>query len=132
MLDPLLVNKRVLWLQQAMPSDGIKERVESKLREAGFQVSTANLLTKRHIDLDKVDVILVDGFERLDAILESTLARVRIESQAPLIVLTSRQSTEETIMALTAGADAIWSLETPIELLIVRIKTLLRRWIQSP
>ncbi|MGB5052365.1 MAG: hypothetical protein WBO46_25670 [Caldilineaceae bacterium] len=71
---------------------------------------------------------MLDAFESLEGSIETIVARIRFESRVPLIMLTDGYSTEQLVTALTAGADAIWSLNTPVELLLARCKALLRRW----
>ncbi|GEM_PF-6487008 len=128
-VDPLLAGRRVLWLQQsALRPREPAARIEAILRGAGLRLHKGDLFSVSQVDMSAVDLILLDGVENLDGVIETVLSRLRFESQAPLIVLTERHSSDQLVAALMAGADAIWSYETPAELLLVRCKALLRRW----
>ncbi len=127
--DPLLAGRRVLWLQQSAPRPREPAaRIEEILRAAGLRLHKVDLFSVSQVDMSTIDLILLDGVENLDGVIETVLSRLRFESQAPLIVLTERHSSDQLVAALMAGADAIWSYETPEELLLVRCKALLRRW----
>lgn len=108
------VNDRALDLQKAMKAQGMKLKVVDV-----FDVSASQLA--------EADLIMLDGFERLDGTIETVLASIRLEHRIPLVILTNGYSTEQLVTALTAGADAIWAVNIPLEVLLARCKALLRR-----
>lgn len=131
--DPFLRNRRVLWLRHSPdPLPETTQALQVALTQAGCLVQVTDPFTAGQMDVAHVDLILLDGFENLDGVIETVLARIRFESQAPVIVLSSGHSTEQLVAALVAGADAIWSVDTPVALFLVRCKALLRRWKGSP
>jgi len=101
------------------------------MQNQGFSLIAADAFEVTSQQLSDADLVLLDAFSQVDGIIETIVARIRFESRVPLIMLTDGYSTEQLVTALTAGADAIWSLNTPVELLLVRCKALLRRWLPS-
>ncbi len=131
--DPFLHNRRVLWLRHGPdPMPEAIQSLQTALIQAGCLVQVRDPFTAGQVDAADVDLILLDGFDNLDGVIETVLARIRFESQAPVIVISSGYSTEQLVATLVAGADAIWSVDTPVELFLVRCKALLRRWKGSP
>lgn len=108
------VNDRALDLQKAMKLQGLKLKVVDI-----FDVSAGQLA--------EADLIMLDGFERLDGTIETVLTSIRMEHRIPLVILTNGYSTEQLVTALTAGADAIWAVNIPFEVLLARCKAILRR-----
>ncbi|MBX3050855.1 MAG: hypothetical protein KF753_05240 [Caldilineaceae bacterium] len=119
---------RVLWLRQRGQSDNKGTALRRQMQEQGLDLTVVDAFDVTTTDLLKADLILLDAFESLEGSIETIVARIRFESRVPLIMLTDGYSTEQLVTALTAGADAIWSLNTPVELLLARCKALLRRW----
>jgi DNA-binding response OmpR family regulator len=70
--------------------------------------------------LECVDTIEQEMLARLD--------RVRSKSKAPLIILTDNATLDWSLLALREGADAIFTMNTPDEIIFARSNALLRRW----
>lgn len=75
------------------------------------------------IMLECVDVYEQEMLIRLDF--------VRQGSRAPLIVLTDNHTLDWSLLALREGADAIFTLNTPDDVIVARSNALLRRWPSS-
>lgn len=56
------------------------------------------------------------------------LNTVRANSRVPLIVLTDNHTLDWSLIALREGADAIFTVNTPDDIIIARSNALLRRW----
>ncbi len=119
---------QIVWLRQRNELDSKSENLYAQLQNQGFSLVTVDAFEITSQQLLDADLILVNAFGQVDGMVETIVSRVRFESRVPLIMLTDGYSTEQLVTALTAGADAIWSLNTPIELLLARCKALLRRW----
>jgi len=119
---------RVVWLHQRNELDGKAGKLYEQMQNRGFSLIAVDAFAVTSQQLAEADLVLLDAFNQVDGIVETIVARIRFESRVPLIMLTDGYSTEQLVTALTAGADAIWSLNTPVELLLVRCKALLRRW----
>src|SRR5690606_34608278 len=103
--------------------------IENKLREHGLVVEVTCLEEVSSDQLAAADLVMFNAFEQLEGILETVVKRVRLESRVPLIMVTNGHSTEQLVVALMAGVDAIWSLHTSTDVLVARCKAVLRRWI---
>jgi DNA-binding response OmpR family regulator len=55
---------------------------------------------------------------------------VRLLTQAPLIVLTDNHTLDWSIRALHSGADALFTINMPDDVIVARSKALLRRWMR--
>lgn len=119
---------RLMWLRQRHELSENASQLQSKMRQAGFVVEILDVFEVRPEHIAQADMILLDAFDRVDGIVETIVSRIRIESRVPLVMLTDGYSTDQLVTALTAGADAIWALNTPVEVLLARCKALLRRW----
>ena len=126
-----LPKARIVWLRQSGALDEKAQQVYDAMTQQGLDLVVADALTVSTEELESADLVLLDAFDKVDGTVETVVARIRVESRVPLIMLTEGYSTEQLINALSAGADAIWSLNTPVDVLIVRCRALLRRWLSS-
>ena len=107
----------------------ISELLGRGLREAGYQVDLARdgseallLVEEKTFDLVVLDLMLpgLDGME--------VLRRMRFQKiQAPVIILSARQSLEDRLLGLRAGGDDYILKPFSFEELLVRIEAVLRR-----
>lgn len=119
---------RVVWLRQRNQDDEKATELARQMENQGLTLKVVDAYTVSTPELLNADLILLDAFESLEGSIETIVSRIRIESRVPLIILADGYSTEQLVFALTGGADAIWSLRTPVEILLARCKALLRRW----
>lgn len=101
------------------------------MQNQGLSLSVVDAFDVTSAQLQNADLVLLDASDSVEGSVDTIVARIRFESKVPLVMLTDGYSTEQLVTALTAGADAIWSLNTPLEVLLVRCKALLRRWLPS-
>lgn len=118
----------IVWLRQRNHIEEPRQELANQMRTQGVTLTIVDAFEVSSDELLRADLILLDAFDSLEGSIEMVVARVRFESRVPLIMLTNGYSSEQLVGALTAGADAIWSQHTPIELLVARCKALLRRW----
>ena len=107
----------------------ILELVAASLRHAGFDVVTAEngaqalALTRRHRpDALVLDVMMpvLDGFD--------VVRKLRAEgNETPVLFLTARDSTEDTVHGLSVGGDDYVAKPFKLDELIARVHALLRR-----
>ena len=81
---------------------------------------------------ERFDLILMEYFDHLENDMSAALSKIRTESRAPLMMLTDGQTTDWSVNALKAGADAIFNLNTPEDIILARCNALLRRWLPQP
>jgi DNA-binding response OmpR family regulator len=103
------------------------------IRRAGFEVTNAHdglsaldLFTRESPDL----IVLDWGLPRLDGL--EVCTRIRLESDVPIIMLTVRDTDDNVIAALEAGADEYIVKPFSPRQLIARIRALLRRVVKEP
>jgi DNA-binding response OmpR family regulator len=103
------------------------------IRRAGFEVSSAHdgLSALEQFSKDGADLIVLDwGLPRLDGL--EVCTRIRAESDVPIIMLTVRDTDDNVIEALDAGADEYIVKPFSPRQLMARIRALLRRAVKEP
>ena len=103
------------------------------IRRAGFEVVNAHdgLSALEQFSKETPDLIVLDwGLPRLDGLEVCTC--IRNESEVPIIMLTVRDTDDNVIAALEAGADEYIIKPFSPRQLIARIRALLRRAVKEP
>jgi DNA-binding response OmpR family regulator len=103
------------------------------IRRAGFEVANAHdgLSALELFSKDGADLIVLDwGLPRLDGL--EVCTRIRTESDVPIIMLTVRDTDDDVIAALDAGADEYIVKPFSPRQLIARIRATLRRAVKEP
>ncbi len=98
------------------------------IRRAGFEVANAHdgLSALEQFSKETPDLIVLDwGLPRMDGL--EVCTRIRNESDVPIIMLTVRDTDDNVIAALEAGADEYIVKPFSPRQLIARIRALLRR-----
>jgi DNA-binding response OmpR family regulator len=98
------------------------------IRRAGFEVSSVHdgLSALEHFSRNGADLVVLDwGLPRLDGL--EVCTRLRVESDVPIIMLTVRDTDDNVIAALDAGADEYIVKPFSPRQLMARIRALLRR-----
>ncbi len=103
------------------------------LQQAGYRVSTAasaeDALALVH--LDPPDLILLDvGLRGMDGL--EALRHFRAEIGVPVILLTAHQRELDEVLGLKYGADDYISKPFDLDVLLARIKAVLRRFRRQP
>lgn len=130
-LFPSMPTARIVWLRQRNQTDQKSQDLYRRMQGHGLLLTIVDAFDVTSAELTGADLVLLDAFDSVEGSVDTVVARIRFESRVPLIMLTDGYSSEQLVTALTAGADAIWSLNTPVELLLVRCKALLRRWLPA-
>lgn len=124
----------ILWLYQEAYSDKVDDfthpqtELYQQMRRQGIEVRWSTLPALTVQLLNGVDMVLIDAFDDFDSIVQMAAVRVRIKSRVPLVLLTQDYSSEQLVLALRSGIDALLSCQTPPDLLMARCNALLRRW----
>lgn len=103
------------------------------IRRAGFEVVNAHdgLNALEQFSKESPDLIVLDwGLPRMDGL--EVCTRIRNESEVPIIMLTVRDTDDNVIAALEAGADEYIIKPFSPRQLIARIRALLRRAVREP
>src|SRR5512137_2287745 len=103
------------------------------IRRAGFDVTSAHdgLNALEQFSKESPDLIVLDwGLPRMDGL--EVCTRIRNESDVPIIMLTVRDTDDNVITALEAGADEYIIKPFSPRQLIARIRALLRRVVSEP
>ncbi|MBI3960753.1 MAG: response regulator transcription factor [Chloroflexi bacterium] len=122
---------RIVWLRQRNRMDDKGQELYRHMQNQGLSLTVTDVFDVSSAELLRADLVLLDAFDSVEGSIETVVARIRFESKVPLVMLTDGYSTEQLVTALTAGADAIWSLNTSVEVLLVRCNALLRRWLPA-
>lgn len=135
--EPTTIPLRVLWLRagnvERPKTTGLRNRFGSE----GMDIHLADL---QHMatpvgDLQSInlfptvfDLIILECVEISEEVMLTQLSNIREVSQTPLIVLTDNYTLDWSLRALREGADAIFTLNTPDDVILARSNALLRRW----
>ncbi len=117
---------RIVWLQQKMQSLPKALALRTRFGDAGMQVHL-----QRSLDVEtKLDgeLILLECFGMFEQEMMMAVFNIRHLTQAPLIVLTDNHTLDWSIRALHSGADALFTVNMPDDVIVARSKALLRRW----
>jgi two-component system KDP operon response regulator KdpE len=107
---------------------GITRTLSIHLRARGYTVLTSADATTglRQFAAERPDLVLLDlGLPDLDGI--HVLRRMREGSDSPIVVLTARQGSQDTVEALDLGADDYVTKPFGMDELLARVRAALRR-----
>ncbi|WP_328293571.1 response regulator transcription factor [Kineococcus sp. NBC_00420] len=106
---------------------GLRRTLDIHLSARGWDVSTAaDGRTALTLAEREPDVVLLDlGLPDMDGL--EVLSRLRERGRTPVVVLTARTSTADTVAALDAGADDYVTKPFSFEVLIARLRAATRR-----
>ncbi len=108
---------KALTLLERFNHSGLTVHICKSFEDLDFPTSA---LRSMLIMLECVDAVEQEMLQQLDS--------VRSHSKAPLVVLTDNTTLDWSLLALREGADAIFTLNTPDEIILARSNALLRRW----
>lgn len=121
---------RVAWVQQNLHQLPKALSLRTRFVEAGMEVNIHQWAIDDVIPLE-CELIVLDCCPLVEQEMMKFLLKIRFFTQAPLIVLTDSHSLDGTISALRGGADAIFTVNMPDDVIVARSNALLRRWIPS-
>lgn len=128
---------RVLWLRfnnvDRPRTTGLRNRFGNEgmdIHIADLQYTMGQLTEGQASNLFPTvfDLIMLESVEIIEEAMLHQLGSIREVSQAPLIVLTDNYTLDWSLRALREGADAIFTLNTPDDVIVARSNALLRRW----
>jgi hypothetical protein len=127
-LFPEVPKARVAWLRHPSTPSAAADHLMDKFSAEGIDIWIVNTDTVPVEQVLCFDLILLESFGSLSPDLRQILGRIRMGSRAPLIMLTDGRSKQASLDALRAGADAILTVTTPVEVVFAHCMALLRRW----
>ena len=119
---------RVIWLQQTLQQLPKALGLRTRFTDAGMQVNLHLLDLENGVPLEG-ELILLECFGMFEQEMMKVLLKLRFFSKAPLIILTDNSTLDWSLRALHTGADAIFTVNMPDDVIIARSRALLRRWV---
>lgn len=119
---------RLVWLQQTFQQLPKALALRTRFTDAGMQVNLHQLDLEGGLPLEG-ELILLECFNMFEQEMMKVLLKLRLFSKAPLIILTDNGTLDWTLRALHSGADAIFTINMPDDVIMARSKALLRRWV---
>lgn len=119
---------RVVWLQQKLQQVPKALALRTCFTDAGMQVNLHQLDLEENTALDG-ELILLECLGMFEQEMMKVLVKLRLFSKAPLIILTDNYALDWSLRALHSGADAIFTVNMPDDVILARSKALLRRWV---
>jgi hypothetical protein len=118
---------RIVWLRQHCYQEPAVLRLQERLQMQDLELEIIRVSDVTDLHFSTADLVMLDACERMEGIAEILVPRIRMETRVPLVMVTNCYSTEQLVTILTLGVDAIWSLDTSLEVLVARCRALLRR-----
>lgn len=121
---------RLLWLRT---SHLLQPKVSALLNRFDSEGLTVHIIESFETDYTlewstTCELIVLECMNTGEQDMISLLYDVRMQSRVPLIVLTDNLTLDWSLLALREGADAIFTLNTPDDIIVARSNALLRRW----
>ncbi len=123
---------RLVWVRRPGKELPKSMNLLKRLSSQGFEIwviEASNLTNLVIEDVTDFDLILFEYFDHVANEMRALVSRIRLNSRAPLMMLTDDQSVACYLDVLQAGADAIFTISTPDEVILARCHALLRRWL---
>lgn len=124
----------ILWVRRGAETneaDGLNllvQQLSLEMHRHGLRFETTSLDELPSRPLAGVDLVLLDAFEDFENVIQIAAIRVRLKSRVPLVLLTRDYTSEQLVLALKSGVDAILSCQTPPDLILARCNAMIRRW----
>jgi len=120
----------VAWVQQNLYHSPKALSLRTRFSEAGMQINV------HQWSIDDVapvacDLIMLECFDIVEQEMINFLLKLRFFTQSPLVILTDNYTLDWSIWALRCGADAVFTVNMPDEVIVARSNALLRRWISN-
>ncbi|MBX2998277.1 MAG: hypothetical protein KF893_07155 [Caldilineaceae bacterium] len=87
-------------------------------------------ITRSHIrssNLQNYRIFLLEAKDTLDAALLDVILELRVQTLALIVILMEEPTSTEVVQLLGNGADAVWAINEPRQVLRARTKSILRR-----
>jgi DNA-binding response OmpR family regulator len=111
----------------------LRRSLAFNLEQAGYHTSTAATAEDAlaQMSLDLPDLVLLDiGLPEMDGL--DVLRRLRQQTDVPVIFLTARRRELDQVVGLELGADDYVTKPFDVDVLLARIKAVLRRALAAP
>jgi|GEM_PF-1225361 len=125
---------RVLWVRRTGNEMAKSMSLINRFADAGIQIwviEAHDLVDLVICQVTDFDLILFEYLDHVESEMKTVVSQLRLGSRAPLLMLTDNLTSDWSVGALHAGADAICALSTPDEVILARCTALLRRWLAS-
>lgn len=127
---PAQLVKHVLWFRTDSAQRPKIATLLDRFDNDGMRVQILPIVANQMLQDKPLQcaLILLECVETVEVEMLNRLDQVRAQSNAPLVVLTDNTTLDWSLLALREGADAIFTLNTPVEVILARTQALLRRW----
>ncbi|MBX3014325.1 MAG: response regulator transcription factor [Caldilineaceae bacterium] len=119
---------RLAWVQRNLQPLPKAVSLRTRFATTGMEVSVHQWQLE-DIGPVECDLILFDSCTMTEQEMVRFLFKIRLFTQTPLIILTDNYTLDWAVSALRAGADAIFTINMPDDVILARSNALLRRWI---
>ncbi|MCB0061282.1 MAG: response regulator transcription factor [Caldilineaceae bacterium] len=122
---------RLLWFRTTHAQQPKVATLLNRFDSEGMEIQVIESVDESAASVNKMacELIMLECINTVEQDMLVRLNRVRANSRVPLIVLTDNHTLDWSLIALREGADAIFTLNTPDDIIIARSNALLRRWL---
>jgi DNA-binding response OmpR family regulator len=122
---------RIGWMRKKDHPLPEADKLVEYLRKVGFVVEFVTLDDVNNAGPWDYPLIVIEAGEQLDVSIMDLVVELRVSALSMIIVLLNDATSKQIAHALRTGADAVWSLTEPEQVLYARAKALLRRWLSG-
>ena len=121
-------SEKVAWLSQGSePHWGAKFLVHY-LQEEKFAIYPATQCQLRSLNIQDYQIFLLEVNGSDDDVLLKMILDLRVQTPALIVILVEKATSAQVVQLLGNGADAVWTIDEPTQVLRARAKSLLRRF----
>lgn len=122
---------RLLWFRTNHVQQPKVSTLLHRFDSEGMEIQVIESIDDTQTSVKKLacELIMLECINTAEQDMLIRLNSVRANSRVPLIVLTDNHTLDWSLVALREGADAIFTLNTPDDIIIARSNALLRRWL---
>jgi DNA-binding response OmpR family regulator len=119
--------EKVVWLSQRSEPHWGAEFLVRYFQEENFVIYCATQSQLRSAKIEDFQLFLIEAKDAADAAILEMILDLRVQTLALIVILVEEASSAQVVQLLGSGADAVWMVNEPIQVLRARAKSLLRR-----
>lgn len=122
-----MTTEKVVWLSQRSEPHWGAEFLVRYLQEEKFVICCATRSQLRSANIEDYQLFLIEARDAAETALLETILELRGQTLSLIVILLEEASSAQVVQLLGSGADAVWMVNEPMQVLRARARSLLRR-----